>query len=240
MNNGGEMKKWFLALGLVVAMMIGSPTQAQAQSCGGGTLTGAQPIMNCPSNCTDPNFCNCPTTCAGVTLAIEYCAGYTTESTCNSTEFGKNNWTCGTGGSCSWGTGGSTNSGCGNSVYPTCSGVCPSGTVCKSNAGNAACQCGALVTCADAQEGPKMQTTRLSPTSMRVTWTNPTKPSITSQALILATIEDSLHSQTEGHWSPITDHRTKILRVLRAKRQPLARGRMREGQRQRVQGRARD
>ena len=112
-------------IGLIVTVSIFASTPSvMAQSCGGGTLTGAQPILNCPGGC-NPNVIPscCTPSCNGVTLAIEYCSDYTNEASCNDAGFG-GSFTCGTGGSCSWG---GTGGGGGGS---SCPGECRQGSSC--------------------------------------------------------------------------------------------------------------
>ena len=112
-------------VGLLIAGSMGASTQTVvAQSCGGGTLTGAQPITVCGGSCSPLEPGCCTESCAGVTLAIEYCSDYTNESSCNGAGFG-GSFTCGTGGSCGWGT-----SGGGGGGGSSCPGECRQGSSC--------------------------------------------------------------------------------------------------------------
>lgn len=110
-----------LSAGILLTTLLVLPGSVGAQSCGGGTITGAQPITVCGGACQPSQPGCCTQSCSGVTLAIEYCSDYTNEATCNAAGFG-GSYTCGSGGYCSWGgTGGGGGGG------SSCPGECRQG-----------------------------------------------------------------------------------------------------------------
>ena len=146
---------WRLLLSLILwgsTLYLGPTRVGAAQTCG-GNVTCQGEVEKCNSNGV-----NCTITGTSATVACSGStginAGYCSAPNCPS-------GMSATGQDCYTASGDT----CGNAAAPACNGACGSGTVCRFNQGNQACQCGTLTTCADAQESPNMQMTRLSPTS---------------------------------------------------------------------------
>jgi hypothetical protein len=120
------MKRLILAMLLTSGLFFTQVSDAGAQVCNGGTITGATGVTICsPSPCVEGQpGCSCSLSCAGVTYAVEYCSDYTTTNSCNSAGIG---WDCG-GGECSWS--GPVVGGGGGGGGSSCPAECRQGSAC--------------------------------------------------------------------------------------------------------------